>query len=253
MGTIAETNPKKFWNRRSKIFPRYTPGEDQFEAGVLRLIREEGLSFEGRSVLDVGCGCGMYTIRLAQEAARVTALDISDEMLSILKKDAETEGLSNLEYVNSNWLEFSALERYDLVFCSMTPALDSEEGKLKVLSHARDWVVFIGNSGLMCSNVMAGLYAYYGVTPNVVNNGPEMRTWLDGRGVKYSYRPIRGEWTKLWSKPELAESCLIGLENYGIDPDPIQLDDYLEKYQADDGQYLDKTPYNLELIIWRNF
>lgn len=252
MGTIAETNPKEFWNRRSKSFPRYTPGEDQFEAGVLRLIREEGLSYEGRSVLDVGCGCGMYTIRLAQEAARVTALDISDEMLSILKKDAETEGLSNLEYVNSNWLEFSTRERYDLVFCSMTPALRSEEGKLKVLRHARDWVVFIGSADLICSNVMAGLYEYYGLTPNIVNNGPEMRNWLGGRGVKYSYRPIRGEWVKLWSKPELAERCIISLKNYGIDPDPVLLGDYLEKYKVNDSHYQEKTPYDLELIIWRN-
>lgn len=252
MKTIVESNPKAFWNRRSKTFPRYSPGEDQFEAGLLRLIGQAGISFEGRIVLDVGCGCGMYTIRLAQAAARVTALDISEEMLNILKQDAEAEGLGNLEYVNSDWLEFEAPGPYDLLFCSMTPALSSPEGRLKALNLAREGLVFIGNSGLMRSEAMAGLYEYYGVSPKAFDNGPEMRAWLEGRNLRYFYRPVRGEWLQLWSKPELAELCAIALENYGVEPDPAQLDEYLEKYRSADGRYQDRTPYNLELIIWRN-
>jgi 2-polyprenyl-3-methyl-5-hydroxy-6-metoxy-1,4-benzoquinol methylase len=252
MSPIVESNPKKFWNRRSKTFPRYSPGEDQFEAGLLRLIGEQGIAFEGRSVLDVGCGCGMYTIRLAQAAARVTALDISDEMLSILKRDAEAEGLSNLEYVNADWLDFRAAEPYDVVFCSMTPALSSAEGRLKALGLAREWLVFIGNSGLMCSEATAGLYERFGVSPKAFDSGPEMRAWLDGRGLEYFYRPVKGQWVKLGSKSEMVELGLISLENYGIDPDPDEVADYLEQYRVDDDLYQDQTPYHLELIIWRN-
>lgn len=252
MSTIIETDPKRFWNRRSRTFPRYTPGEDQFEAGLLRLIGEQGVSFEGRSVLDVGCGCGMYTIRLAQAAARVTALDISEEMLGILKRDAAAEGLSNLEYVNADWLDFAAPEPYDLVFCSMTPALSTEEGRAKALALTRERLVFIGNFGLMCSEVMADLYEQYGLVPRAFNSGPEMRAWLDGRGLEYFYRPIQGEWRQLWSKPELVELGLIALENHGLDPDPLRVADQIEKYRVEGDQYQEKTPYHLELIIWRN-
>ena len=87
--TSQGTQKKEFWDRKARTFPRFAEGEDTYEAGILNKVRSHGVDFNGSTVLDVGCGSGMYTIRLAREAARVTALDISDEMLNILRKDAE--------------------------------------------------------------------------------------------------------------------------------------------------------------------
>ena len=96
---------------------------------MLSLARKRGISFRHKRVLDIGSGSGMYTIRLALEAARVTALDISREMLDVLRTDAEALGLFNIDYVNADWLSFKTDEQYDLIFCSMTPALSNDEGR----------------------------------------------------------------------------------------------------------------------------
>ena len=93
---------RDFWNCRAASFPRYEAGDDNYEARMLRLARENGVDFCGKTVLDVGSGSGMYTIRLAQEAASVTAVDISDEMLRILMQDAAAQGLDNIRPVVSD-------------------------------------------------------------------------------------------------------------------------------------------------------
>lgn len=85
---------------------------------MLRLARENGVDFCGKTVLDVGCGSGMYTIRLAQQAAMVTALDISEEMLRILMQDAAAQGLANIRPVLSDWQHFAPAERFQIVFAS---------------------------------------------------------------------------------------------------------------------------------------
>ena len=76
MGILRpQKNQKDFWNKRAKTFPRYSPDEDSYEAGMLQMARENGVVFKDKTILDVGCGCGMYTIRLAMEGRQVTALD----------------------------------------------------------------------------------------------------------------------------------------------------------------------------------
>lgn len=92
-----------FLEQPGRVFSRFEAGDDTYEARMLRLAAENGVDFCGKTVLDVGCGSGMYTIRLAQQAALVTALDISEEMLRILMQDAAAQGLANIHPVLSDW------------------------------------------------------------------------------------------------------------------------------------------------------
>lgn len=59
------------------------------EFEVAFLFEELDLS-EGDRVLDVGCGTGRHAIRLAEKGIRVTAIDLSAEMLTVARKAAES-------------------------------------------------------------------------------------------------------------------------------------------------------------------
>ncbi|WP_316896902.1 class I SAM-dependent methyltransferase [Pseudodesulfovibrio indicus] len=241
---------KEFWNAKARSFPRFEEGEDNYEAGVLRKIRGHGVDFRGASVLDVGCGSGMYTLRLAREAARVTALDISEGMLDVLREDAESMGLTNIECVRSDWMDWAGDGTYDVVFCSMTPAIQSEESRLKLLAHAGRWTVFMGFAGVMESDVMNGLYAHYGVTPRIYVNGPEMREWLESRSIPYSRYPVNGTWVVPKSLDGLADSAATFLSQYGVTPDPDLLRNYLAAFEEEPGKFVERTRYEIDLLIW---
>lgn len=253
MGTLMSQNdPKGFWNKRARTFPRYSADENSYEAGILKLAREHGVVFRNKKILDVGCGSGMYTVRLALEAEKVIALDISDEMLAVLRADAEALGLRNITYVHSNWLDYHDEEKPEQIFCSMTPALTTDEGKEKVAAASGAEVVFIGWNGGMHSSVMAGLYEHYQITPDVLNTSPPMKQWLDSQGLQYQALPVEGQWRVPFTKDDLAWACLNTLDNYGRAVDRAHLDDYLERFRQADGSYLEITDYKIEMLIWSN-
>lgn len=59
---------------------------------------------EGMRVLDVGCGVGRFSIPLAHRVGpdgSVTALDLQDEMLDILRQQVAEEGLGNIRTVQA--------------------------------------------------------------------------------------------------------------------------------------------------------
>ncbi|EGB14805.1 Methyltransferase type 11 [Pseudodesulfovibrio mercurii] len=241
---------KEYWNEHARTFPRFEEGEDNYEAGVMREIRAHGVDFRGATVLDVGCGSGMYTIRIAREARRVTALDVSDVMLDILRADAEALKLDNIDYVRSEWMDFERDETFDIVFCSMTPAIQSEASRRKLLRHAHGKTVFMGFAGRMRSNVMAGLYAHHGVTPRVFANGTDMCDWLDEQGIPYEAHPVEGTWVVSNPLEKLADSCATFLSQYGVTAERRHLLSYLAAFEEEPGRFVERTDYKIDLLIW---
>ena len=55
-------------------------------------------------VLDIGAGTGAQTIELAFFCKEIVAIDISDEMLSILKQKADNRHISNISTVRAGFL-----------------------------------------------------------------------------------------------------------------------------------------------------
>ncbi|WP_448522507.1 class I SAM-dependent methyltransferase [Pseudothermotoga sp.] len=63
----------------------------------------------GMYVLDVGCGTGNFSIKLAKLGVKVVGIDISEEMLKIARKKAKRFGLQ---------IEFAKMDVYSLKFPS---------------------------------------------------------------------------------------------------------------------------------------
>lgn len=80
----------------------------------------------GVSIADFGCGPGLYTTRFARLGAEVTGIDFSQRSINYAKQTAEQEKLE-VNYVLTNYLEFSTPEKYDLItmiycdFCALSP------------------------------------------------------------------------------------------------------------------------------------
>jgi len=69
----------------------------------------------GYTVLDIGAGTGRWTVPLARTAARVTAVDPSDAMLTILKRNAADAGVADkIDIITSTW-EDAAVGVFDFV------------------------------------------------------------------------------------------------------------------------------------------
>lgn len=72
---------------------------------ILDLFKVE----KGMKVLDVGCGTGNFSIKLAKMGCEVIGIDISEEMLKVAEEKAKKEGL-NIKFYNMDVynMEFEA-------------------------------------------------------------------------------------------------------------------------------------------------
>ena len=75
-------------------------------------------SFQGKKVLDVGCGPGWITVSYASQGAEVTAIDLTDAAVALTRKNLERLKLkANVQQGNAESIEFSD-NSFDLVVSS---------------------------------------------------------------------------------------------------------------------------------------
>ena len=72
----------------------------------------------GKSVLDLGCGCGRNCVDFARRgAARVLGLDISEKMLAVAEKESRGPGI---EYIRLSMTELPRLaDAFDFIYSSL--------------------------------------------------------------------------------------------------------------------------------------
>jgi SAM-dependent methyltransferase len=80
----------------------------------------------GMSVLDLGCGPGLYCQRLAKAGMKVTGVDFSDASVSYAKQQASAENLL-IDYRLQNYLEFADEDCFHAAlliygdYCALSP------------------------------------------------------------------------------------------------------------------------------------
>ncbi len=133
-----------FWDKRAEGFSSNIRGDrrEKRMSEVLGLIKGTGLELEGAEVLDIGCGPGTLAVPLAEMGSKVTALDISTEMLKRLDKRTAERGITSIKTILSPWsdIDINALgfrNRFDLVIASMTPGINGPETFDKMMQASR--------------------------------------------------------------------------------------------------------------------
>jgi len=92
---------------------------------------------DNKSIVDFGCGPGLYTNKLAKRGAVVTGIDFSKRSLEYAAKIAESSGLT-VDYIHCDYLQYDTEKQFDLIsmiycdFCALSP---KQRKKLLELFH----------------------------------------------------------------------------------------------------------------------
>jgi 2-polyprenyl-3-methyl-5-hydroxy-6-metoxy-1,4-benzoquinol methylase len=109
----------------------FSPVNDMFIEDLLNFLKSLGLK-NIKYILDLGCGTGNFTVKLAKRDYRVKAIDYSVEAIKIAKEKAKKEGVSNLidfEINDIEKIEFEK-EKYDLVILRLVYAFIKNKKRL---------------------------------------------------------------------------------------------------------------------------
>jgi ubiquinone/menaquinone biosynthesis C-methylase UbiE len=124
-----EYEDREYWERVYALPENYmddsavtegNDGEDEFDARMLDAC-------VGRVVLDVGCGDGLFTIRMAERAEKVIGVDFSKIAISEARKNLANNAKNlKFEIANAESLNFQK-ETFDLLTCRRGPVTDTKD------------------------------------------------------------------------------------------------------------------------------
>lgn len=215
-GTRA--NEKLFWNNRARNYPLPFEKETYAKTGrILRLLAGMGVNFKGRRILDIGCGTGVYALRLAKEAGYAHGVDSSPEMLKIFRAERRRRGVKNASCSLHVWAEMPAGKiagRYDIALASMTMAIKSRADLLK-MEKAAPRRVYIGWAGVRRNALLEKVYARHGVEYRAPEGAALILKELKALGRKPRVRYIRDSWEKKFTPAETLRELEVGVKVNG--------------------------------------
>lgn len=237
------------WDKKAQNYNRYTDKPDVLEAIICRYIKEAGIDLEDKKILDIGCGTGAYTLRFAQKAKTVDAIDISSAMLSILNKDAKSIGLENITTHQSDWELFELPRRYDIAIATMFPALKKDR-HFRKMHEAAPSKLFLGWGGKRGTELIEELFLLHGSTYQPPNSAAVLRHWLDEQKIPYQVIEHTEEKKRIKELEKAIENYSWHLKVRGVTPDRKKIISVLEKYTDSSGKVVEQTHNYLNLLMW---
>jgi SAM-dependent methyltransferase len=246
---------KAFWERMALNYP--LPFEEKTLAGtyrVLNLVRKEGVEIKDAVILDIGCGTGIYTLPLAREAVMVTGIDDSETMIARMMQVITSTGIQNVHPVKASWkdIDISALgfeKAFDIVWTSMSPAVQTGEDFKKMEKCSRRWCVYIGWGRKRKNALMEAIFKLHGL-----RHGPPPGVWAaydllirSGRTPSLSY--FEASWTWEGTAEDALENMSCFIEMHGGRACRNLIKKVLARHERD-GLVYHTTEVEEGLMVW---
>lgn len=137
---------KQHWNKRAPSFAQHAR-TSTYQHDFVRLMVPQ----PEWSVLDVGCGAGTLAIPLATRVRQVTAIDLSDAMIGILRDYCREQGIDNIRSQVVGWeddWEQAGIDMHDVAIASRSLVVnDLHAALIKLQSKARHRVCLVSLVG----------------------------------------------------------------------------------------------------------
>ncbi len=146
---------KEFWSHELAVSPATLVPRPETEILVNLAICEIPRESEWQ-VLDLGTGSGAIAIAIACERrmCEVTAVDISEEALTVARENARLLAPGNVTCLQGNWTEPVRERVFDLIV-SNPPYVRADDEALTQLQHEPQSALVAGDDGLDAIRVLA--------------------------------------------------------------------------------------------------
>lgn len=140
---------KEKWDERAHNWAKelelddYKKRSDERTSATATYLRNHGVLGPDFNVIDIGCGLGRFVVEFAKSAKHVTGCDLSPQMCIYGKQYAKQSKVEekttwidcNFKYVDLEKMGWN--KAFDLVFTSLTPAIDGVDAIDKLCEMSR--------------------------------------------------------------------------------------------------------------------
>lgn len=142
----AGIDPTRSFDRKAATFNAETFSEEGRRRArrIMNWLEDQGVAFNGKSILDVGAATGGFTVPFAERGARVTSVETSPPQIELLKENVSGIPNGSVDIVSLPFEDIDIPEKgwqkqFDLVFVSMCPVLTDWESVERILSCSREF------------------------------------------------------------------------------------------------------------------
>ncbi|HEG6783267.1 TPA: class I SAM-dependent methyltransferase [Campylobacter jejuni] len=213
------------WDKKAKTYARYQNTLNTIQKQTFEYLQNLNISFQNKSIIDIGCGTGVWTLHLAKEAKEILALDSANTMLEILQEDAKKLNLNNIKCENlsfETWMQNNPNVKFDLAFLSMSPALQNEKDYKAFLNLASK-KVYLG----WASRLLDPIFEHF----NTHFKGfyeSDLQGFLNTQNIPYEYEIFNETRVVKRDKQSAIENALWHLSMNGINTNKQELESFVK-------------------------
>ena len=75
---------QNLWDKKASNYQRFDGKISTIQQQIFGKALAWGIDFNGKEILDIGCGTGVWSIFLSKTAKHITGIDSSEKMIEIL-------------------------------------------------------------------------------------------------------------------------------------------------------------------------
>ena len=130
-------------------------------------------SVAGKSVLDIGCGSGIYSVDFARRGARrVLGVDFSGNMLELARQEAAKHDANACEFLQANFQELEVAEPFDIAIA------------IGVFDYLPDPQTFLNKMSAVTTEMVIASFPGHSI---VRERARKLRYAITGKGSVYFY------------------------------------------------------------------
>ncbi|UQZ32640.1 SAM-dependent methyltransferase [Paenibacillus sp. PK3_47] len=144
----AGVDPTRSFDSKARVFDEevFSEGGRRRSERIIGWIEEQGVNFDGLSVLDIGAASGGFSVPFAELGAKVTAVEPNKALAELFEANRArvSAGKPEITLVNEAFEDIDIAARgwtkaFDLVFVSMCPVIDNWDSVEKLLGCAKQF------------------------------------------------------------------------------------------------------------------
>jgi|LSQX01.2.fsa_nt_gb 2-polyprenyl-3-methyl-5-hydroxy-6-metoxy-1,4-benzoquinol methylase len=248
------------WNGAQRGINRWDEAENRpirtgNEEYVEKLLKKLTLDKDD-SVLDIGCGGGLISIPIAQKVKVVTALDTSQEVLSILQKNASQKKMANIKCLQADLQSIEPvkdLHQHDIVIASRCLGMFDLSEELTKINEMAKKRVYLTRIVEECDEFSPNIYKLLGKQFKPLPNYYFVYNLLYQLGIKANIDYISVEIEEKYKSIDHAINVWKWKLNGLTEEDEVKLKIFLDKnLRIDKNDYLSTELFHSKwaLLSW---
>lgn len=222
-------SPKRdscFWDKRAPSFAKAT--ETEYIDYFLAIMKPRA----EWSVFDMGCGSGTLAVPLAKLVSSVTAVDFSREMLAVVRKRCEHEGISNVKIIQGQWEDDwrkLGINSCDVAIASRSMVVDDLQSsilKLSAMARKRVYIVSVAGDGPRDRRIFDAIGRPFESGPDYIYN----YNLLYQMGIQAHVTFIEEIRNRLYESPEEAVESMQWMFNDLSSREKEKISDYVKDH-----------------------